>query len=370
MALLLVSAALQGITLAYAYRNVWVYTLVAVGVVWPVIAWPRKLLKERFELYLSWAISCSTIAFFHTLPVDAKEDLPTIMWGGVLMMSFGLVYWFWSTHGANQSRALIPLLTAMALAMWVTYGSVQSLQAKTGLPILNQFLGWVLLLASPLLALIVRAKFVDALGKTTGYFIGFGVWLVLLSVHTEGPFYVAYTMTLQVWIEVEATLLNEQCVTDSGGYRSLRLDDLRIAVFFLFFVQFAFFGAGNVASIVSFYLEPVYRLVITFKPFLVFGLLMVKAVIPYVILSASVATLNARLRLPPFSILLIALSLVDVVTLTFFYQVSDAGSWTEIDQPVGRFCVMSLLLLWSTGICAAGEYLMADSFDGDHRKVD
>lgn len=38
---------------------------------------------------------------------------------------------------------------------------------------------------------------------------------------------------------------------------------------------------------------------------------MVKAVIPYVILSVSLATLNTRLHLPPFSILLVALALTD-----------------------------------------------------------
>ncbi|KAJ8699385.1 Glycosyl phosphatidyl inositol anchor synthesis [Pleurotus ostreatus] len=167
-------------------------------------------------------------------------------------------------------------------------------------------------------------KFGNALAKTA-YLIRFGVWFVVLSVNAEGLFYLAYAVTLQIWIEVETSLRNEQPVANSGEYRSLRLDDLRIAIFFLFFAQFGFFGAGNVASIVSFYLEPVDRLVITFKPFLVFGLLMGKAVIPYVILSVSLATLNARLHLPPFSILLVALPLTDVVTLTFFYQVSDVG---------------------------------------------
>ncbi|KAJ8699386.1 Glycosyl phosphatidyl inositol anchor synthesis, variant 2 [Pleurotus ostreatus] len=170
-------------------------------------------------------------------------------------------------------------------------------------------------------------KFGNALAKTA-YLIRFGVWFVVLSVNAEGLFYLAYAVTLQIWIEVETSLRNEQPVANSGEYRSLRLDDLRIAIFFLFFAQFGFFGAGNVASIVSFYLEPVDRLVITFKPFLVFGLLvkilfeycavdsmvlhqMGKAVIPYVILSVSLATLNARLHLPPFSILLVALPLTD-----------------------------------------------------------
>jgi phosphatidylinositol glycan class N len=38
-----------------------------------------------------------------------------------------------------------------------------------------------------------------------------------------------------------------------------------------------------------------------------------------------------------------------------------AGSWLEIGQSISFFCITSLLLVWSAGICAAGEYLMADS---------
>lgn len=48
------------------------------------------------------------------------------------------------------------------------------------------------------------------------------------------------------------------------------------------------------------------------------------------------------------------------MTLIFFYMVQDTGSWLEIGQSITFFCVSSLLLLWSAGICAAGEYLMAD----------
>ena len=52
------------------------------------------------------------------------------------------------------------------------------------------------------------------------------------------------------------------------------------------------------------------------------------------------------------------------MTLAFFFNVSDTGSWLEIGQTISFFCITSLLLLWSAGICAAGEYLMADTLVG------
>jgi len=48
------------------------------------------------------------------------------------------------------------------------------------------------------------------------------------------------------------------------------------------------------------------------------------------------------------------------MTLTFFFKVQDTGSWLEIGQSITFFCITSMLLLWSAGICAAGEYLMKD----------
>src|SRR5579872_2574895 len=106
---------------------------------------------------------------------------------------------------------------------------------------------------------------------------------------------------------------------------------------------------------------------------------MFKVVAPFVILASVFATLNARLRLPPFSLFLIALTLTDgelgritpspcllalilpdaVMTVTFFFQVTDTGSWLEIGQSISFFCITSLLLVWSAGICALGERLMA-----------
>lgn len=56
------------------------------------------------------------------------------------------------------------------------------------------------------------------------------------------------------------------------------------------------------------------------------------------------------------------------MTLAFFFNVKDTGSWLEIGQSITFFCIASLLLLWSAGICAAGEYLMADVLEG-HRAL-
>ena len=47
------------------------------------------------------------------------------------------------------------------------------------------------------------------------------------------------------------------------------------------------------------------------------------------------------------------------MTATFFLQVSDTGSWLEIGQTISFFCISSLLLVFSAGVCALGEVLVA-----------
>lgn len=99
----------------------------------------------------------------------------------------------------------------------------------------------------------------------------------------------------------------------------------------------------------QFYLEPVYRLIPVFAPFpmvrpsfrlscqgsLILSffkalLLLFKLLIPFVALSAVTSVLNHRLRLPPFALFIIASTLSDVLTINFFFLVTDEGSWLEI----------------------------------------
>jgi GPI ethanolamine phosphate transferase 1 len=61
---------------------------------------------------------------------------------------------------------------------------------------------------------------------------------------------VAYSSVLVLWVAVEATIRGSDAKNDRrkemdhGVYRP-RADDVRIALFFLFFVQVGFFGTGK-----------------------------------------------------------------------------------------------------------------------------
>jgi GPI ethanolamine phosphate transferase 1 len=77
------------------------------------------------------------------------------------------------------------------------------------------------------------------------FFLGFGVCFVILSISVEGLFYLAYSATLIIWIEVEAALRHVPGSSVKPVASGFRADDARIALFFLFFVQIAFFGTGK-----------------------------------------------------------------------------------------------------------------------------
>ncbi|THH21384.1 hypothetical protein EW146_g133 [Bondarzewia mesenterica] len=279
----------------------------------------------------------------------------------------------------RSSNTLASLqLVLIVASMSVTASSVWNLQAKRGLPLMNQILGWIVLMTASIFPTVYGVYSASAECRFLVYFLTFCPCFVILSIRSEGLFYLSYCATLFLWVKVEEavrprpvqvarpgdgnhtvrTKLSEERSWNPNGYRAA---DVRIALFFLFFVQVGFFGTGNVASISSFYLEPVYRLVPIFNPFLMASLLIFKILAPYVLLSAAFATLNARLGMPPFALFMVALTLTDGMTMSFFFNVTDTGSWLQIGQSISHFCITSLLLVFSAGIAAAGELLMGDS---------
>lgn len=116
---------------------------------------------------------------------------------------------------------------------------------------------------------------------------------------------------------------------------------MRIAFFFLLFINIAFFGNGNIASVASFRMNSVYRVTTVFAPFIMGALLVLKILIPFVQLSATFGVLSASLDLPPFSLFLFTVATSDIMTLNFFFLVKDDGSWLEIGTSISHFIIAS-----------------------------
>ncbi|KAI5122738.1 hypothetical protein M0805_009823 [Coniferiporia weirii] len=382
---------LQAMVLAYRIRFIWSVGFVAIGVFWPLLSWPKTVHRGNPTLWYKWLVVCLLCAVFPLRNVEQSEDLRAITAGGIAMIFAG---WFTLKKIEQQeSRKNLIQLGLTGLSVLVTCDSVRRLTAKEGLPLFNQVLGWFILVTSAFLPTIFPFRFLPRAAKLLTLFLAFAPCFVILAICAEGMFYLAYCATLVVWVEVETVVRHAREAKEYayGGtaVRTIeiqevdrmkgrngeaantqeytpRADDVRIALFFLFFVQVAFFGTGNVASISSFYLEPVYRLVPIFSPFIMAALLISKIIAPYVMLSATFATLSLELRMPPFALFLIALSMTDGMTITFFASVTDTGSWLEIGQSISFFVITSLLLVWSAGVCALGEWLMRAPRDGVH----
>ena len=145
----------------------------------------------------------------------------------------------------------------------------------------------------------------------------------------------------------------------ASAYRSLTLSDARIALFFLFLLQSAFFSTGNIASISSFSLEAVYRLIPIFDPFAQGALLMFKIMVPFAIISANLGVLNRRLGVAPSALFMLIMAVSDVMTLNFFWMVKDEGSWLDIGTTISHFVIGSLLSVFVAGLEFLSEVLIS-----------
>jgi phosphatidylinositol glycan class N len=196
---------------------------------------------------------------------------------------------------------------------------------------------------------------------------------VILSISYEVLFYYFLTQTLLILLEIERRLFSleqsKQKQQEQEG-RKLEMRDSRISLIFLFFIKVAFFGTGNVASLSSFSLQSVYRLTTIFNPFLMGGLLILKILIPFFIVSSIFSVLNKSIGLSPFSLFLLVLSISDIMTLNFFYL---DGSWLEIGTTISHFVISSLfvlfmILLFLLSEILVGNVVMSDEDEEEEKK--
>ncbi len=230
-------------------------------------------------------------------------------------------------------------------------------------------------------------------------FLTFSPIFIILTISYEGLFYFTFCITLVTWVRLEhhiqafatsdtimaissPTPTEElsppkpaQAATKTppvshhhGGYRALTLSDARIALFFLFLLQSAFFSTGNIASLSSFSLDSVYRLIPVFSPFSQGALLLLKIMIPFAVISANLGILNGRLGVAPSALFMVVMAISDVLTLHFFFMVRDEGSWLDIGTSISHFCIASLLSVFVAGLEFVSKVFVS-GVDLDHGRT-
>ncbi|KAF1941218.1 PigN-domain-containing protein [Clathrospora elynae] len=401
---------LQALVQSYFVREIYTacYLLAAC---WPAV-YGQDFVKKNMGTVATWMVSCVIMSAFTLLPANKAEDTQLIMLGGALMFAVGALYLFFekdiladsksnkelAEHELNdKSRILLSVqLGLVLLSMIVTNSSIGYIQARQGLPLGVLVVGWATLLSSLFLpqlhGLFPNSHYVHRL---VVIFLQFSPTFVILSISYEGLFYFAFCLCLfswmclehQVYLHTTTTSPSTTAITSDpmkatidaaaeritsikrGEYRSLTLSDARIALFFTFFLQSAFFSASNIASVSSFSLDAVYRLVPVFDPFSQGALLMLKLMTPFAALSANFGLLNRRLGVAPSALFMVVMAVTDVMTLSFFYMVRDEGSWLEIGTTISHFVIASLLGVFVAGLEGGGQWSIRGVEFGDGKVV-
>ncbi|KGO70920.1 GPI ethanolamine phosphate transferase 1 [Penicillium italicum] len=370
---------MEAMVQSYFHREIFTVCF-ALGAFWPVVH-GFSFICSHALLSATWALGCGLMSSFTLLPVIKVENLDTITYGGLLMFLAGILYLLFedaiigphdpeskepNAIGRVGSRIIMGIqLGLVLLAVIVTRSSVISLQARQGLPFGNIVVGWVVLVAS------LTLPFFHRLWPNSHYlhrlmiiFLTFSPTFIILTISWEGLFYFVFCMTIMTWVRLEHAIYvhtvgalekpNNPGVTTVDGetfyYRALTLSDVRVALFFFFLLQSAFFSTGNVASISTFSLDSVRRLIPVFDPFAQGALLILQILIPFAIISANLGILNRRLEVPPSALFMVVMAISDIMTLNFFFMVRDEGSWLDIGMTISHFCIASALCTFVAGL--------------------
>ncbi|GAB7353141.1 hypothetical protein MBLNU459_g3676t1 [Dothideomycetes sp. NU459] len=394
-------AILEIMVQSYYHREMYTVCYL-LATLWPA-SYGLDFVRRNWVTSLTWVLACAAMSLFTLLPAIKVESANLILLGGTLMLLVGILYIAFeksiliqakpaSKHGLaspksdSLSRTLLGVQVGLvALAMLVTRSSVASLQAKTGLPLGTQILGWTVLVASLVLPFAHGLELNNHyLHRLVVIFLSLAPTFIILTISYEGLFYFTFSLTLITWVRLEhrihrastpahlsplsptlssnptadlnplvpavATASARQTALSQNDYRALTLADARIALFFLYLLQSAFFSTGNIASVSSFSLDAVYRLLPVFDPFSQGALLLLKLLAPFALVSANLGLLTRRLRLQPGALFALVIGISDWLTLRFFWSVRDEGSWLEIGESISVFVIASVLCVFVAGL--------------------
>lgn len=328
-------AGLELMVFSYFYREVYSACFVVLGL------WGASTSR-------AWLVSCLGMSVFTLLPVEYGDSTNLVLLGAALVIASSLA----AAGAASRLHRLQAVL--VVLAAWLVHDTTNHLANKDGLPLANQVASWWVALVSVVLPAFSGR---DSVERLVSVFLGFAPPMILLSISYETLFYATLAITLFNWMRLEGRLLKDRPSVGArwgpGAVRSVDSHDVRTAFFFIFFINIAFFGTGNIASISSFEISSTYRFTTIFDPFLMGALLVWKLLIPFVLVACLFGAIHRMLNLPQFSVFLLVICMCDLMALNFFFLVKDYGSWLDIGTSISHFAILntqSIFVLLLIGI--------------------
>lgn len=322
--------------------------------------------KNKLKRHVLWIITCLSLSTFTTFDAVKIESLNKINIASFMTIIVSLLPLVFDNKikrilaTDKYTRNLMLLQIALIGAiLFTTNLAVQSLSNNLGLPRSVQVTNWCLFLISLLVMPIAHIKsrhesINDADVRMLLIFITFAPTFVILSISFEMFFYFFFSMFLVQWVDLEVFLKSKSKVKNVDN-----MQILRVSVIGFFLLQIAFFGTGNVASISSFSLDSVYRLLPIFDPFAMGALLIIKLIIPYVLLSASLGIINMKLHMEPYTVSSLVISVSDILPLNFFYLLKTEGSWLDIGITISNYCLAILSSLFMIILEVVSHILLA-----------
>ena len=247
-----------------------------------------------------------------------------------------------STHQKRSREFGLPGALWFISAALVGYTDYLRSISDTGLPPLNQYAAWSLLVISLLLPRM-RLQSVPPPERLQYVLLCLQPPMTLLSVGYEPLFLGALCLLLVRYERVEE-----------------RKDERAVSVMLMMLLYFAFFATGNIASVSSFDLPSVYRLQTHFDKAVMGALLILKLLLPMLGLLSAVLFYCRDEANGVFNVVALTVALSDIVALIFFATLRDTGSWKQIGHSISRYVIANLLtllllILWGLARAFVGE---------------